>query len=94
MGCEAVGIHRHCVRATSFIPHERLDRWHAEHPMWPIAEIAAGVREIRVPRVAIGRAVLQDVSFSTRPEDDVFEGDVVDGKLGANAFSSSVVTID
>ena len=82
------------VDATSFIPRARLERWRSAHPDWVVEDVAPGVRTIRVPRVVVGETKLPNVVFSTRPQDDVFQGDRVDGKLGANAFATRVVTID
>jgi hypothetical protein len=85
------------VRATSFIPRRTLDAWRAEHPDWTYvadAGVSKGVALIRVPEVRAGRVVFHDVWFSTRPNDDVFEGETVEAKLGPTAFSKCAVTID
>jgi hypothetical protein len=85
------------VRATSFVPHRTLDAWHAAHPEWTYiadAGIAKGVSMIRVPEVRAARVVFRSVWFSTRPDDDVFEGEGVDLKLGPSAFGNCAVTID
>jgi hypothetical protein len=49
---------------------------------------------IRVPAVSAGGVAFRDVWFSTRPNDDVFQGDTVDVKLGPSAFGNCAVTID
>jgi hypothetical protein len=85
------------VRATSFIRRRTLDAWHAAHPDWTYiaqAGLSKGVSLIRVPQVHAGRVTFRDVWFSTRPNDDVFEGETVDAKLGPTAFSKCAVTID
>lgn len=85
------------VRAASFIPKRTLDMWHAAHPEWNYiadAGFSRGVSLIRVPEVAAARVVFRNVWFSTRPDDDVFQGDTVDAKLGPTAFGKCAVTID
>lgn len=85
------------VRATSFIPRRTLDAWHAAHSDWTYiadAGYGKGVSMIRVPEVRAGRVLFRNVWFSTRPDDDVFQGDSVDAKLGPTAFGSCAVTID
>ena len=85
------------VRATSFAPARTVNGWHAAHPEW--AYIAAGgssggVSLIRVPKVRANRLTFRNVWFSTRPADDVFQGDDVDLKLGPSAYARCAVTID
>lgn len=85
------------VRATSFIPHRTLDSWHTAHPEWRyIADAgnAKGVSLILVPEVRARRVAFHNVWFSTRPGDDVFDGDPVEAKLGPTAFATCAVTID
>ena len=85
------------VSATSFVRRATFERWHAEHPQWPVArDISAlpGVDSIVVPEVRAGAAVFTTVAFTTRPDDDVFEGGNLAGKLGANAYAGRSVTID
>lgn len=85
------------VRATSFVRRSTLDAWRAEHPDWTYiadAGVAKGISLIRVPEVGAGRVTFHDVWFSTRPNDDVFQGETVDAKLGPTAFSKCAVTID
>jgi hypothetical protein len=85
------------VRATSFIRKRTLDSWHAAHPEWRYiadAGFSPGVSLIQIPEVRAGRVTFRDVWFSTRPDDDVFQGDAVDAKLGPTAFRRCTVTID
>jgi len=85
------------VSATSFVRRSTLERWHSEHPQWPLQRGVAtlpGVDSIVVPEVRAGTAVFSSVSFTTRPGDDVFEGSDLAGKLGANAYADRIVTID
>jgi len=85
------------VRATSFIPRRTLDAWHTAHPDWTYvgdAGVSKGVALIRVPEVRAGRLAFHDVWFSSRPNDDVFQGETVQAKLGPTAFSKCAVTID
>jgi hypothetical protein len=85
------------VRATSFIPKRLLESWHATHPQWqylPNAGFAPGIAMIRVPEVRANHITFHDVWFSTRPGDDVFQGETVDAKLGPTAFGKCAVTID
>jgi hypothetical protein len=81
------------LRATSFIPAVTLQKWHSGHPEWKyVAD--AGVSLIQVPEVRAGRVTFRNVWFSTRPGDDVFQGDPVDAKLGPSAFGACAVTLD
>ena len=86
------------MRATSFARRDVLDAWRRAHPDWPVHEdvsVHHDVVAIRVPSVRIGTIDLGPVEFTTRPADDVFEGEPgLDGKLGGNAFAGRVVTID
>jgi hypothetical protein len=85
------------IRAASFVPKRTFDAWHAAHPDWmyiPNAGAGGGVSLIRVPEVRAARIMFHDVWFSTRPNDDVFQCDTVDLKLGPTAFSRCAVTID
>jgi hypothetical protein len=85
------------VRATSFIPIATMRSWHAAHPDWTYiadAGFSPGVSLIRVPDVHAARVTFRDVWFSTRPGDDVFQGETVEAKLGPTAFGTCAVTID
>ena len=90
----SVADKRGFVRATSFIPRSRFDKWRTAHPDWNVQAISTGVDRIDVPEVNFGHYPLGGVSFTTRPNDDVFEGESVDGKLGSNAFAFSVLMLD
>jgi hypothetical protein len=86
------------VRATSFIRRAVLDALRVAHPDWPALDdvsVQPGIAAIRVPSVRIGTVELGQVWFTTRPDDDVFDGEpTLVGKLGANAFVNRVVTVD
>lgn len=85
------------VSATTFVPQAILDRWRRTHPQWAIARnvgAVPGIDRIVVPEMRAGSVTLRNVACTTRPGDDVFEGDDVRGKLGANAFSNCVVVLD
>ncbi len=86
------------VRATSFIRRGVLDAWRRSHPDWLVADDVFVQRDgiaIRVPSVRLGTVELGPVEFTTRPGDDVFDGESsLDGKLGGNAFAGRVVTVD
>lgn len=85
------------VSATSFVRRATFERWRAEHPQWPAKRSVSalpGIDSIVVPEVRAGGAVFTSVAFTTRPDDDVFEGSDVAGKLGANAYAGRIVTID
>lgn len=85
------------VTATSFVTRELFDAWHTSQPAWKVDRNVSslpGVDRIIVPDVRVGSVNLGDAAFTTRPHDDVFEGDDVRGKLGANAYGSRVVIID
>jgi hypothetical protein len=86
------------VSATSFIRRAAFERWRASHPRWRVERnvaVTAGIDQITVPRLHVGTAEFADVAFTTRPGDDVFEGEPhLDGKQGSNAFHRSLVLID
>ncbi len=93
----ALRDHQPAVRAASFVKHATAARWHRLHPGWRhIANAAqyAGAELILVPEVHAGSVRFRDVWFSTRPDDDVFEGDTVAGKLGPTAFGAQRLVID
>ena len=85
------------VSATSFVRQSTLERWSSQHLQWSVergVSTLPGVDRIVVPEVIAGSIVFTSVAFTTRPGDDVFEGDDVAGKLGANAYADRIVTID
>jgi hypothetical protein len=85
------------VRATSFVKRSLFEHWQAEHPDWPVLRnvgVVPSVDAIRVPDVAVGPWSLGNQWFTTRPGDDVFEGEAIALKLGASAFAHSVVELD
>ena len=85
------------VRATSFVTHALASRWHAAHPRWHYLQQAGqtrGIAAIRVPAIEAGPVRFHDVWFTTRPGDDVFEGEKEGVKLGPSAFGCCVLTID
>ena len=82
------------VRATSFLRSDVMTKWHSAHPQWPYVNGGAGLALLLVPRLAVGSFFAKNVWFSTRPKDDVFEGETVVGKIGPTAFRDAVVTLD
>jgi len=82
------------IVATSFVTHERFAKWRTAHPEWPVKGIADGVDSIDVPGVRVGGVQLGDVTFTTRPKDDVFEGETASGRLGSNACIGRELIID
>ena len=85
------------VRATSFVKRSLFDRWQTANPDWPVLRnvgIVAAIDAIRVPSVALGPWALGPQWFTTRPGDDVFEGETIALKLGASAFSRCSVELD
>jgi hypothetical protein len=85
------------VRGASFVRHDLAASWHRTHPRWRYVVDAGqsdGIDLIRVPQVRLGGVTLSNVWFSTRPHDDVFEGDTVAGKLGATAFDGKVLILN
>jgi hypothetical protein len=84
------------VRATSFATHAAMRSWHTAHPSWRFIAGAGGdgIDLLRVPSLSIGTYRARDVWFSTRPGDDVFEGESVTGKIGPTAFFRARVTLD
>lgn len=49
---------------------------------------------MQVPQLTFGGIDFHDVWCTTRPNDDVFIGDPVDVKLGANAFGDRTLRLD
>lgn len=82
------------VRATSFVKNETFAQWLDANPTWATRGIGRGILGITVPVVRLGSSQFSNVEFTTRPDDDVFEGDDVTVKLGANAYAGRVVTLD
>jgi hypothetical protein len=85
------------VRATSFVKRSLFEHWQHEHPDWPLvrnAGVTASVDAVRVPSVAVGPWSLGPQWFTTRPGDDVFEGESISLKLGASAFERCVLELD
>lgn len=85
------------VRATSFVKRSLFERWQTDNPDWPTLRnvgIVASIDAVRVPNVALGPWSLGPQWFTTRPGDDVFEGDTIALKLGASAFQSSIVELE
>jgi hypothetical protein len=85
------------VRATSFVKRSLFERWQSEHPDWPVLRnvgVVASVDAIRVPDVAVGPWPLGGQWLTTRPGDDVFEGESISLKLGPSAFERCVLELD
>jgi hypothetical protein len=85
------------VVATSFVTRAQFERWHAAHPEWRVdrnVSTQSGIDRILVPEVTAGGVTFPGVEFTTRPDDDVFEGGRLAGKLGSNAYANRIVTID
>jgi len=84
------------VRATSFLRSDVMAKWHAANPRWPYVPNAGagGVAALCVPQLTVGSYRAVNVWFSTRPKDDVFEGETVSGKIGPTAFRDAVLTLD
>jgi hypothetical protein len=84
------------LRATSFVKRALFERWQAEHADWPVVRNAgtAGIDAIRVASVTIGPWPLGPQWFTTRPGDDVFEGDAIELKIGASAFLRYAAELD
>jgi hypothetical protein len=93
----SVAMNPSTVRATTFVPQAVLDRWRRAHPDWTFARnvgVPQGVDRIVVPELRAGSVTMRNVECTTRPGDDVFEGEDVDGKLGANALAGFVAILD
>jgi hypothetical protein len=82
------------VAATSFITRALMAKWRAAHPEWSVHNISPGIDRIEVPEVRVLSIAFGNVSFTTRPDDDVFEGDPIAGKLGSNAWAFRVLMLD
>jgi hypothetical protein len=82
------------IAATSFVTRAQFAKWHAAHPEWNVKSVSMGVDAIDVPDVRVAGVPLGGVTFTTRPNDDVFEGESVAGKLGSNAFVARELIID
>ncbi|HKE36973.1 MAG TPA: hypothetical protein VKB39_06055 [Candidatus Baltobacteraceae bacterium] len=87
----------YAVSATSFVRRSVFDRWITDHPAWKVERNVStqpGIDRIVVPELHAGNVAFTSVGFTTRPDDDVFEGGNLAGKLGANAYAGRIVTID
>jgi hypothetical protein len=82
------------IAATSFITQARFTKWRTAHPEWTVRAIAPGVDGIDAPGLRVASFVLGNTSFTTRPNDDVFQGETVEGKLGSNAWAFRVLMLD
>jgi len=85
------------VRATSFATRSVVAAWHARHPDWRYfanAGQTVGIVAIRVPIVTAAAVRFRNVWFTTRPDDDVFQGEQEQLKVGPTAFGCCVLTID
>lgn len=85
------------VQATSFVTRDRFETWHERHPEWKVdfgVGNGSGFDRIVVDEVGLGTAVLRNVAFTTRPGDDVFQGEPTQVKLGANAYGDRIVVLD
>jgi hypothetical protein len=85
------------VRATSFVKRSLMEQWQTEHPDWPVLRnvgVVASIDAIRVPDVVIGTWSLGPQWCTTRPGDDVFEGETIALKLGASAFGHCRLELD
>jgi hypothetical protein len=84
------------VRATSFLTHTAMNAWHEAHPDWRFLSNAGGegVDMLLVPGVTIGTYRARGVWFTTRPNDDVFDGESVAGKIGPTAWARTRITLD
>ena len=91
-------------RATSFITTSTLERWHQDHPDWPVYEngdvLGHPFRVIRVPSVEIAGFTVGPVFFTERP-DKAFHvwmsqwmDKTIDGALGGSALKYLRVTLD
>lgn len=54
----------------------------------------SGINRITIPEVPIGPAALRRVTFTTRPDDDVFSGSDVEVKLGSHAYAGRRLMLD
>ncbi len=89
-------------RSTSFIARSVFERWHANHPDWPViddAEMGSHLRMIRVEQVEI--AGLRRPVWFTERQDSSFHDYMssmtdrrVEGSIGNNAFERFEMTID
>jgi hypothetical protein len=82
------------ITATSFITNARFTKWRTAHPEWTVRAISPGIDGIDLPEVRVANFVLGSASFTTRPNDDVFEGATLEGKLGSNAWAFRVLMLD
>jgi predicted aspartyl protease len=90
-------------RSTSFIARSVFERWHANHPDWPViedAETGSHMRMIQVDQVEIAGLQSGPVWFTER-QDASFHDYMssmmdrrVEGSIGNNAFERFEMTID
>ncbi len=89
----AVG-HSGNVVATSHVTGAQMALWRSAHPAWSVRNVSFGVDAIDVPEVYVGRPALGSVTFTTRPNDDVFAGLSAPGRLGSNAWAFRILMMD
>lgn len=85
------------VRATTFATSALVAQWRAQHPKWPYVANAgrqSDISAIMIPVVEAGDVRFVNVWVTTRPGDDVFEGEREKIKLGPTAFGCCTLTID
>ncbi|MGB6145483.1 MAG: hypothetical protein ACTHOA_07265 [Rhodanobacter sp.] len=97
----------HGVGVTSYITTSVLERWHRQHPGWPVVEAGDDLfgehhatRIIGVPTMQVAGWIIGPVWFTERADAN-FHGSIsqltdrqVEGAAGANIFSHFVMTID
>lgn len=91
----------------SYITTQVLERWHRQHPHWPVVNAGddlfgadQATRMIEVPTLKIAGWVVGPVWFTERADHNFHDGmssytdKQVEGAAGANIFSHFVMTID
>jgi hypothetical protein len=91
---------------TSYITRTIMNRWHADHPEWPMIEAADSIgkgnaaRAIRVPAVEIAGWSVSAVWFTERLDANFesmmseYTDRTIHGAVGANVLDAFVMTLD
>lgn len=100
---EVLNDHGPKTRATSFITHSTLTKWHQAHPEWKMIEDQSAKRDkvmIQVPKITVAGYTVGPVWFTERPDYNFHEwmsqfmDKEIDGALGGDALRFFKITVD
>ncbi len=100
---QALNDHGPKTRATSFITHSTLTRWHQAHPEWKMIRDESAKLDkvmIQVPNITVAGYTVGPVWFTERPDKNFHEwmsqwmDKEIDGALGGDALKFFKITLD